>query len=474
MKPVHIFLFLLGVILVILAVSFPIPEEGITVSSFHIENPVRVFYNSALSGNIRKLTGNQPGVGTNLDLGIRPSNLTHTHLYYRDSLLSNVPSIEYPPQVKSEWDSLLLYLGTLRTLEETAHILHYGDSQIEGDRFTSGLRDSLQTWYGGGGPGLFLPVMTVPLTASLRITAGKEWATEFMDLRRENPPAFRKAGLFTGHSVCFPDKNQEAWTFSVALQHFASDKSREINRIRIFWQKRAGTCSLKVITNKERFDLPLTDPPGMQSSVINLSESSAKYSFSFRTDSAIAIEGISLEKIPGIAVDNIPLRGRIMAPLSKTDAAIMKRMMSDLNVRLVMFQFGLNAVAGGDPGILLYQKRFREQVAYLRALDPGIIILVMGTTDMFPSGSSSDSLSTRFRDLQRRLAMEEDCLFWDSYKAMGGKGAARRWYSEKPELMRPDLVHLSIEGSRLLATMFAEAWNRERQRVLTKFYKTEE
>ena len=474
MKPVHIFLFLLGVILVILAVSFSIPEEGIAVSSFHIENPVKVFYNRTLSGNIRELTGHQPDVGTNMDLGIRQSNLTQTHLYYRDSLLSNIPSIEFPPQVKNEWDSLLLYFETLQTLGETAHILHYGDSQIEGDRFTSGLRDSLQTWYGGGGPGLFLPVMTVPLTASLRITAGKGWTTEFMDLRREKPPVFRKAGVFTGHSVCVPDKNQEAWTFSATEQHFASNKSREINRIRIFWQKRAGTCSLEVITDHGRFDLPVPDAPGIQSSVINLSESSSEYSFSVQTDSAVAIEGISLEKFPGITVDNIPLRGRIMAPLSKTDTMIMNRMMSGLNVRMVIFQFGLNAVAGGGPGILLYQKKFREQVAYLRALDPKIIILVMGITDMFPSGSSSDTLSARFSDIQRRLAVEEDCLFWDSYKAMGGQGAARRWYSEKPGLMRPDLVHLSIEGSRLLTAMFAEAWNRERQRARTKYYNSEE
>ena len=53
-------------------------------------------------------------------------------------------------------------------------IIHYGDSQIEGDRITSYLRNRLQRMYGGSGPG-FIPIKQVYNQASAKVTPSSNW-----------------------------------------------------------------------------------------------------------------------------------------------------------------------------------------------------------------------------------------------------------------------------------------------------------
>ena len=49
------------------------------------------------------------------------------------------------------------------------HIMHYGDSQIEGDRISACLRDSFQSKFGGSGPGV-LPLVQLIGTPTVRQT----------------------------------------------------------------------------------------------------------------------------------------------------------------------------------------------------------------------------------------------------------------------------------------------------------------
>ena len=54
------------------------------------------------------------------------------------------------------------------------HVLHYGDSQIEGDRITGHLRNAWQSLWGGGGPGFLSPVSPIPSLAMRQSWTG-EW-----------------------------------------------------------------------------------------------------------------------------------------------------------------------------------------------------------------------------------------------------------------------------------------------------------
>ena len=67
------------------------------------------------------------------------------------------------------------FLDSLRYSKGQVRIIYYGDSQIEGDRVTSFLRNTLRKGRGGTGPGLFLPVMPVMYTKSVWIRSSSNW-----------------------------------------------------------------------------------------------------------------------------------------------------------------------------------------------------------------------------------------------------------------------------------------------------------
>jgi len=70
-----------------------------------------------------------------------------------DSVTATIENLSVNP-LQGFLDSLRYSRGQLR-------IMYYGDSQIEGDRITSYIRQTLRKDHGGAGPGLFLPLMPV-------------------------------------------------------------------------------------------------------------------------------------------------------------------------------------------------------------------------------------------------------------------------------------------------------------------------
>src|SRR5665811_1932165 len=67
------------------------------------------------------------------------------------------------------------FLDSLRLSRGQVRIIYYGDSQIEGDRITSFLRQTLRKGRSGTGPGLFLPLMPVMYTRSVWVRSSSNW-----------------------------------------------------------------------------------------------------------------------------------------------------------------------------------------------------------------------------------------------------------------------------------------------------------
>ncbi|MEM7677155.1 MAG: hypothetical protein AAF449_14225, partial [Myxococcota bacterium] len=73
-----------------------------------------------------------------------------------------------------------------------------------------------------------------------------------------------------------------------------------------------------------------------------------------------------------------------------------------------------------------------------------------------------DPASTRYlrevRDMQRTVANEAGCAFWDTMEAMGGARNTARWV---PALAK-DLVHPRKSAADLIGRMFVRAWREDR------------
>jgi lysophospholipase L1-like esterase len=140
---------------------------------------------------------------------------------------------------------------------------------------------------------------------------------------------------------------------------------------------------------------------------------------------------------------------------------------------IVMLEYGTNE---GNVRILdaeNYRRLVRNEVSNLKKTYPGAACVLIGAPDRGvltrkdvrnknthrAKLERSDALlysniHSQINQVQREVANEFSCVFWDWQRAMGGNGAAYRWFYQSPSLMSKDLTHLSVRGYQESAKMF--------------------
>jgi hypothetical protein len=184
-KPSFIFFFLIAVSAVLLSIAYIFPEDGLSIGHFHrIKFPT-----------LNKLIGDSQPEYTSID----------NTILLADSLANALsaelePPLDQTETAKQKWinvdsmraaekylipiefadnDASVLY-SFFNALDEVVfdkkktHVFHYGDSQIEGDRMTSYIRDRLQRRFGGYAIGM-LPASNVNLVKLIAHENSGNW-----------------------------------------------------------------------------------------------------------------------------------------------------------------------------------------------------------------------------------------------------------------------------------------------------------
>ncbi len=471
MKPLKSALFIAGVFLVLGLSFFFMPEEGLSFFSYRLRNPLPAEkYSTWLASLSYEKTSSPPARRTPpvAEDTLSPAVSLTTEkktvaepLTFSDSLLRAVPSLEM-----SDTTRLLLYrvlheMDSLRHRREHLHILYYGDSQIEGDRITSVLRDTLQAHFGGGGPGFLLPVMTVPFTASFVTEPSAGWhKINNYDIRggRYRGIPFGLAGGFSLAADSMPATQKKELSCRIAIHSFAPPRALDFNRLEVWLYAPQKGPSLQVKQGGNVVAGPRSLPAGeLVCERIPLQGKGRRLRLGFDTQAPFAVEGIVLEDSVGVSVDNIPLRGRPFMMFSRCDAEAVRTMYGSLNVRMVVLQFGLNVAVGSMRDVRYYRRTVQRELHWLRRNFPDLFVLVVGVTDMGGDEPHLQEHLLLIREEQRQTALQEGCAFWDAYRAMGGAHAMARWAAQDPSLARPDQAHMSREGSQLFAVMLLKA-----------------
>ena len=171
------------------------------------------------------------------------------------------------------------------------------------------------------------------------------------------------------------------------------------------------------------------------------------------------VYGIELASRTGVIMDNIALRGSSGTIFTKSDYEQSLKMYKDLNPSLFILQFGGNVVPyiKNQKAIDRYGRWFGSQILRLQQMCPETAILVIGPSDM--STKDKDKYVTykhlpALIETLKEVSMSNGCVYWDMYSAMGGYNSMPSWVNAEPELARPDYVHFSAKGARLVANMF--------------------
>jgi len=347
--------------------------------------------------------------------------------------------------------------------------MHYGDSQIEGDRMSSLIRYRLQKQFGGMGIGLQPAVQLYGYQLSLRHTASDNWTryTSFgkvdSTLEHNRYGALGSFARFTPHitdSLISDSVLYEAW-IDIEQSKRAYSLSRVFKRCRLYYGNMTQPVFYELYSDGELYDADFMEvAEGLQVKQWDFQECPQKMRLKFASAASPDFYGFSLDDNTGISLDNIPMRGSAGLVFTKIDGDLLKQMYDTLGVKCLLLQFGGNVVPYIAENYTYYEKWFYNQLKELKALVPGLTIVVIGVADMsvkekdvFVSYPNLENI----RDALKSAAFSADCPYWDMYEAMGGKNSMPSWVFAEPSLATSDFVHLNERGARVIAEMFYNA-----------------
>jgi hypothetical protein len=477
MKPSRVLLFLSIVLCTLLLVSYGFPENSISItSSLRLKFPsIRKEIGQWRHAVIRELSNtpvrdrNEVLIDTissstgrfRMVLSATPAVIDSTG-FHPEVIQSHPRRIEYPSSGLAALDHFFSSLYFHDSQGKVVRILHYGDSQIEGDRITSLLRDRLQQEFGGKGMGLLAAVPVVDEGVSVRIQRTGEWERYTYQDYRDSVIRDSRLGVMMSVSQYLPERPKEPGTIRIRKTSMSLTSALSYTRGRIFLGDSRSSFRLTIMQDRSTcFDKSMKT--GNQLNVIEWPGTGLAFRdihITLAGANPPVIYGISLEDTCGILVDNISLRGSAGLDFSRMDPRNYKEMIDSLHASLLILQFGVNVVPGESFDLTWYQQGFYHQLEYLRTLLPWTDILVVGVSDMSHlEGLTMESYENleMVRDAMKNAAFEAGAAFWDLYLAMGGKNAMKYWVENNPPLARKDYTHLTLKGTELVATALFDA-----------------
>ena len=352
--------------------------------------------------------------------------------------------------------------------KHSVRILHYGDSQIEGDRMTAYIRNRLQDRFGGFGPGL-ISFFNVYNTNSFLQSRSDAWK-RFTHFGSISPSVKHKRyGAMNAFARFTPVSNDSTWKsrpvteawVEIGKSKSAYSYAQTFNRVRVFYGNCKGHVDVDVYNNGELIHSDTLIPDGaMHVMELSFASTPEKLKYVFKGKDSPDFYGFSLEGAYGIGVDNIAMRGDGGIFVTRSDMNNLKLFYNQLGADLFIMQFGGNAVPSikTEEGAASYAARFGAQLRALKNLVPDAVIIVIGPSDMANKINGEWQTWPILPTLIEKMKAETfkaGAAYWDMYRAMGGQNSMLSWV--KDNLAGPDYTHFTPKGARYVSEMFYEA-----------------
>jgi hypothetical protein len=480
MKPIKTLLFTLAVFVLLAGTMLITPAEGVKVGEFNFHMPTfsEMFLSEKVEyTDISAIIENQFDIDSLAELATAGEDTIA--MASHDSLLNSIHKIEITDEGR---DNLARFFQKLKS-GSTTRIMHYGDSQLEGDRITANLRYKLQQKFDGSGLGLRPALQPYDFVLSAVQTNSANWKRypiygDVDSLVQHNRygvmGAFSRFAPLTFDSIPFENTVFHEAEISISKSNISFAKTREYKRMRLFYGNARSPVDLKLFVSGQLvfsetlkpdldYDMVSCDLPLATDNVI------LKFSGWDSPD----IYGIELAENKGIIVDNIALRGCSGTIFTINDFNHSTKMYTDLNPGLFILQFGGNVLPyiKDQTAINNYGSWFAGQIKRIRQSCPNSAVIVIGPSDMSTKVKDKyvtyELLPAVVKAL-KKAALSTGSGYWDMYQAMGGHNSMPGWVNAKPELAAPDYVHFTPRGSNLISNMFYNAFILEYNNYLKK------
>lgn len=394
--------------------------------------------------------------------------------FYENFFKSGPTRFDFPQNDPSWFDRFFDRVLQAKDSEEVVHIVHYGDSQLEGDRITATFREAIQALFGGSGPGMVPPLADIPSFVFNGHSTGNLSRHRIFGPAAEHAPNNRYGPL-----AQTTDLNGSAtFSFKKSLRQKNFPNAGKFRKIRILASKANLKTRLvykatvvdtilddsipKYRTRLQKF--LATDPkietyPNLSVYTWNLLHETE--SITLTVSGRASLYTIVLDGASGVGIDNVAMRGSSGTIFTKMDNGLLGASLKAINTKLILMEYGGNLVPSVTRANLGWVERTLErQILALQKAVPDADILFIGPADM---SKKVNGKWTSYPNLEmtvekiREVALKNGCAYWDMYRVMGGKNAMVSWVKEKPPLGGPDYIHFTRAGASRIGELLYNA-----------------
>ncbi|MDF1673353.1 MAG: hypothetical protein P1U41_07590 [Vicingaceae bacterium] len=463
--PIVTFISLVAVFVILLGIMAIFPKDGIKIGSSTIQFPtINDFFVPEIEED--SLANLEKDLAELFDSTVVVSQIDSALIQHRlDSLKAFRQSIQINSKGQASINTFFKALENAKN--KKVRIMHYGDSQIEADRITSLLRNELQKKFGGYGVGLF-PIIQVARKMSVNTEYSENWKRYPGFGRRDSTVTHRKYGALMAFcryapmptSTIIPDSIQhEAWV-KIKKPRASYGRTKTHTNMRVFLSNSHVNVNYSITADGIEIKSGVIPPnTPYQTLTANFSTTPEEIILTFKGGDSPDIYGISLEGSNGVVMDNLPLRGSSGTIFTKQNSTLLSNMYASLSPILIIMQFGGNTIPylKNEKGAVDYGNWFKSQINFMKRLNPGAAIIVIGPSDMSVKEKTeyvTYPYLENVRDAMKEVSLASGCLYWDMYEVMGGKNSMPKWVEADPPLAAKDYIHFSPKGAKKMALEF--------------------
>ena len=331
-------------------------------------------------------------------------------------------------------------------------VAHFGDSLVQGGYAAEIARSRLQSLGGSAGRGMMFPYSIAKTYSQndFRSTFTGDWLTA----NSIHQPPRLPVGVsgFVARTA--------AADASFTLNFFTTPEAGK-KRVKFFYVATSTTYTLRVQSGNFLHEIVVPGgdaSPKSQMLELSFPELSDTLRFEIRNTSPksgsfFEVHGVSIENTtPGVMYHNLGVGGaNYGALLAQT---YFEDQSAQLAPDLIVLDWGTNDLVYKNSIPPELEKNIVQTIQRVKAKHPKAIIVVTSAQDM-NFRRKNITAAWDFAMLARRIAFENDCLFYDWYRVAGGRGAMTIWTAYG--LASPDNIHLTGLGYAVKGELLAQS-----------------
>jgi len=357
------------------------------------------------------------------------------------------------PNLIDEHDALKPFFQALwRTESKQAgavtRILHYGDSPVTADSITADVRSLMQETFGDAGHGFVLIAKPWAWYGHRGVDiSGKEWHIEAATQSHASDGFHGLGGVnFQG--------NAGASSHIVLKEHHAT--------MEVEYLRQPGGGLLKIVAGGQTIGEIDTGGADKQSGFQTILLPAGTRVIDLIVESgSVRLFGVSFERNgPGVIYNSLGLNGgQVQAVVRYFEKKQWAEQLQHQKPDLVVVNYGTNESIFASYIERYYSDELREVIRRIKAAVPNASVLVLSPMDKGEMKAPHATIPTipRLVDIQRRIAAETGCAFFNTFQGMGGEGTMARWYESQPRMVNADFTHPLPEGARRVGVLLFQA-----------------